>query len=69
MQASAGWSSFPRWKNSTSVAANNGRELPADCRALKKLNLVHTSVTDAGIRGLELIPTLEDLDLEACCSK
>jgi hypothetical protein len=30
---------------------------------LKKLNLWCTGVTDAGIRGLELILTLEDLDL------
>jgi hypothetical protein len=34
-----------------------------NCRALKKLNLSGTNVTDAGIRGLELIPTLEDLSL------
>jgi Leucine-rich repeat (LRR) protein len=36
------------------------------CCALKKLVLSRTSVTDAGIRGLELIPTLEDLDLSSC---
>jgi hypothetical protein len=33
------------------------------CRALKKLVLACTEVTDAGIRGLELIPTLEVLYL------
>jgi hypothetical protein len=34
-----------------------------NCRALKKLNLLGTNVTDAGIRGLELILTLEELNL------
>jgi hypothetical protein len=32
-----------------------------NCRALKQLNLEVTGVTDAGIHGLELIPTLEQL--------
>jgi hypothetical protein len=36
------------------------------CRALKKLVLGRTNVTDAGIRGLELIPTLEVLTLAGC---
>jgi hypothetical protein len=36
------------------------------CRALKKLVLGRTYVTDADIRGLELIPTLEVLDLLSC---
>jgi hypothetical protein len=36
------------------------------CRALRGLDLSHTSVTDAGIRGLELIPTLEALILRDC---
>jgi hypothetical protein len=36
------------------------------CRALKQLVLARTNVTDAGIRGLELIPTLEVLDLVSC---
>jgi hypothetical protein len=36
------------------------------CRALKQLDLSHSSVTDAGIRGLELIPTLEILNLGGC---
>jgi hypothetical protein len=50
-----------------------GRWQPADlrrvqsCRALKKLDLSRTSVTNAGIRGIfELIPTLEELYLENC---
>jgi hypothetical protein len=37
-----------------------------NCRALKKLNLANTSMTDAGIRGLERIPTLEELSLAEC---
>jgi hypothetical protein len=36
------------------------------CRALKKLDLADSRVTDAGMRGLELIPTLEVLELEGC---
>jgi hypothetical protein len=36
------------------------------CRALKQLDLGYISVTDAGIRGLELIPTLEILHLRGC---
>jgi hypothetical protein len=36
------------------------------CRALRKLGLARTNVTDAGIRGLELIPTLEEIDLAGC---
>jgi hypothetical protein len=48
------------------LQANNGRELLASCRALKQLVLVRTNVTDAGIRGVELIPTLEVLDVEHC---
>jgi hypothetical protein len=36
------------------------------CCALKKLVLSRTSVTDAGIRGLELIPVLEELNLHRC---
>jgi hypothetical protein len=36
------------------------------CRALKKLDLGYISVKDAGIRGLELIPTLEVLHLGGC---
>jgi hypothetical protein len=36
------------------------------CRALKQLDLWHSSVTNAGIRGLELIPTLEVLNLRGC---
>jgi hypothetical protein len=47
-------------------------EQPADvsrlqsCRALKQLVLAHSNVTDAGIRGLELIHTLEVLYLGGC---
>jgi hypothetical protein len=38
-----------------------------NCPVLKILNLYsNNSVTAAGIRGLELIPTLEDLDLSSC---
>jgi hypothetical protein len=38
-----------------------------NCPVLKNLNLYsNNSVTAAGIRGLELIPTLEDLDLSSC---
>jgi serine/threonine protein kinase/Leucine-rich repeat (LRR) protein len=37
-----------------------------NCRALKTVNLSRSSITDAGIRGLELIPTLEELDLHDC---
>jgi Leucine-rich repeat (LRR) protein len=33
------------------------------CRALKQLDLAYSNVTNAGIRGLELIPTLEVLNL------
>jgi Leucine-rich repeat (LRR) protein len=36
------------------------------CRALKQLDLRNSSVTTAGIRGLELIPTLEILNLGGC---
>jgi hypothetical protein len=36
------------------------------CRALKQLDLSSSSVTNAGIRGLELIPTLEKLRLPDC---
>jgi hypothetical protein len=36
------------------------------CRALKQLDLSSSSVTNAGIRGLELIPTLEELNLSGC---
>jgi hypothetical protein len=36
------------------------------CRALKKLDLARTNVMDAGIRGLELIPTLEVLNFHGC---
>jgi hypothetical protein len=36
------------------------------CRALKQLVLARTDVTDAGIRGLELIHTLEVLNLQGC---
>jgi hypothetical protein len=36
------------------------------CRALKKLDLTHCNVTNAGMRGLELIPTLEELNLWGC---
>jgi hypothetical protein len=35
-------------------------------RALKKLDLTGTNVTDAGIHGLELISTLEQLNLSRC---
>jgi hypothetical protein len=35
-------------------------------RALKQLVIAGTDVTDAGIRGLELISTLEVLDLSGC---
>jgi hypothetical protein len=47
-------------------------ELTADlsrlqrCRALELLDLTHTSVTNAGIRGLELLPTLEELNFQDC---
>jgi hypothetical protein len=50
----------------------SNREQTADvsrlqsCRALKQLNLTDSSVTNAGIRGLELIPTLEILNLGGC---
>jgi hypothetical protein len=38
-----------------------------NCPVLKKLDLFYNnSVIAAGIRGLELIPTLEDLDLSSC---
>jgi hypothetical protein len=37
-----------------------------NCLTLKTLTLWNAEVTDAGIRGLELIPTLEDLDLSGC---
>jgi hypothetical protein len=33
---------------------------------LKTLILTCTNVTDAGIRGLELIPTLQEVDLHRC---
>jgi hypothetical protein len=33
---------------------------------LKGLNLSESNVTDAGIRGLELIPTLEEINLSRC---
>jgi hypothetical protein len=33
---------------------------------LKKLDLCQSNVTDAGIRGLELILTLEELNLFGC---
>jgi hypothetical protein len=36
------------------------------CRSLKKLHLASTFVTDTGIWGLELIPTLEELNLYRC---
>jgi hypothetical protein len=36
------------------------------CCALKNLVLSYSSVTDAGIRGLELIPVLEELNLHRC---
>jgi hypothetical protein len=36
------------------------------CCALKKLVLAYSSVTDAGIRGLEPILALEELDLHRC---
>jgi hypothetical protein len=36
------------------------------CCALKNLVLTYSSVTDAGIRGLELIPALEELNLYRC---
>jgi hypothetical protein len=36
------------------------------CCALKKLVLTYSSVTDAGVRGLELIPALEELNLYRC---
>jgi hypothetical protein len=36
------------------------------CRALKQLDLTGCNVADDGIRGLELIPTLEVLDLGSC---
>jgi hypothetical protein len=36
------------------------------CRALKQLDLWNSSVTNAGMRGLALIPTLEVLNLESC---
>jgi hypothetical protein len=36
------------------------------CCALKNLVLSSTSVTDPGIRGLELIPVLEELNLHRC---
>jgi hypothetical protein len=49
------------------LQANNGRELPAELSRIEELDLSNTGVTDAGIRGLELIPTLEELDLG--CSK
>jgi hypothetical protein len=52
------------------VSASSKRTADASCLrsccALKHLVLSRTSVTDAGIRGLELIPTLEDLDLSSC---
>jgi Leucine-rich repeat (LRR) protein len=38
----------------------------AGCRALKVLNLAHSSVADVGIIGLERITTLETLHLECC---
>jgi Leucine-rich repeat (LRR) protein len=36
------------------------------CRVLKRLDLTDSSVTNAGMRGLELIPTLEELLLGSC---
>jgi hypothetical protein len=65
MPASAVLSSFPRLRYSTSgLQANNGRELLTQLsRSEEARPLAHTSVTDAGIRGLELIPTLEVLNL------
>jgi hypothetical protein len=36
------------------------------CRALTTLALAGTNVTNAGIRGLELIPTLGSLSFSAC---
>jgi hypothetical protein len=36
------------------------------CRALKQLDLSFSDLRDAGIRGLELIPTLEVLNLVGC---
>jgi hypothetical protein len=37
-----------------------------NCHALKTFYLTDSGVTDAGIRGLELIPTLENLNLWHC---
>jgi Leucine-rich repeat (LRR) protein len=33
------------------------------CRALRTLDLTDSAVTDSGIRGLELISTLEDISI------
>jgi hypothetical protein len=52
------------------TAASSKRTADASCLrsccALKNLVLSFTSVTDAGIRGLELIPALEELNLHQC---
>jgi hypothetical protein len=39
-----------------------------NCHVLKTLYLTDSKVTDAGIRGLELIPTLKNLNL-GCCTR
>jgi hypothetical protein len=53
------------WERGTSKRTTNLSCL-RNFRALKKLSLSATGVTDAGIRGLELIPVLEELNLSYC---
>jgi hypothetical protein len=66
-------------ENNTVLTALSLRELHRDdskrtmdlsglqnCHALKTFYLTDSGVTDAGIRGLELIPTLENLNLWHC---
>jgi hypothetical protein len=43
----------------------DGRELLAKLSRSEELDLTLANVTDAGIRGLELIPTLEELNFQS----
>jgi hypothetical protein len=54
------WSAFLNGKRPTDVSCLR------NCSALKSLSLSYISVTDASIRGLKAIPTLETVSLWGC---
>jgi hypothetical protein len=56
----------PSWIRAVGIETYDDPRGFATSKSLKKLNLNGTTVTDAGLTGIQCIPTLEDLSLYHC---